>query len=155
MDLAQSDRQDQVCVQKLVAEAEGNRKTLRMAAASVRFAGLARESRVRDRANRLLLAATTGDPVTPLSPELNELFSRIEDLYSVRVETAYSVLLRLSPEFGLLDTRLGQMPSTADEDSRWNELLEGLALLVGPDADADDPLLRSAAGTTYPVYIWQ
>ena len=37
------------------------------------------------------------------------------------------------------------MPSPADEDSRWNELLEGLALLVGPDADADDPLLRSAA----------
>jgi len=147
MDFAQSDREDDACARDLLEAAAGRQKVLRAAATSVRFAGMAGESRVRDRANRLLLAASTGTSVEPLSPELDTLFSRIEELYSVSVEDAYSQLAKLRPQLRLLEAQFGQRSTRTENEKNalWSELLAGLAPLIGPDADVSDPLLRSVS----------
>ena len=95
--LADSDRSDDECVRQLAAAVGKDRRMLSRAAAVVRFDGRAKESRVADRANRLLLAASSGEPVVLAPPEFDELMDRIDQFGSVELEEAYAELVQLRP----------------------------------------------------------
>jgi hypothetical protein len=144
--LARSNSDDDECVRLLREAATAHTHDLEVAAEEVLdFVGP--ESRVSDRANRLLVAAWSGQPVEP-SPLGDEVFRRIEALYSTPVEAAYPTLVELQPHLEELNRRFA--PRLIDEDAKdsvWDELRAALAPPIGPDAGADvtDPLLRTKA----------
>jgi hypothetical protein len=145
-ELARDNPDDGDCIRLLLNAVGSRKRDLSRAAAVERFDGLAKESRVRDRANRLLLAAHSGKPVVPLSRDLDDLFTRIEVLYSVRVEDAFPTLVELQPELRRLERQFN--PRTFGEDQSeaiWDELIEALAPIIGPKAEIEvtDPLLRT------------
>jgi hypothetical protein len=76
-----------------------------------------------DRANRLLLAAFNGEPVQPLPPEQDELFTRVDELMSVPVEEAWPTLVALQPGLADLETTFAPRRSVSDEerDLLWEE----------------------------------
>jgi hypothetical protein len=145
--LATSDSDDDVCVRQL-REAVGRDPDDLKAALEGLLDFVGPESRVSDRAHRLLVAASSRLPVVPLSPEQDELFTRIESLYSTRVEVAYPTLVELQPRLEELETRFAPRDIAEDDkESVWGDLWAALAPLIGPDAGADvrDPLLRTKA----------
>jgi hypothetical protein len=153
--LAASDRSDDECVRQLVTAVGKDRNMLSRAAAVVRFGGRARESRVADRANRLLLAAFSGEQVVLAPPEFDELMNRIDQFGSVEFDEAYAELVQLRPELRTVEEQFSSRftdqpfdPELLDDDQwheQWSELEEALKPVVGPEADEDvgDPLLRS------------
>jgi hypothetical protein len=144
--LAISNSDDDDCVRLLRGAAARNSDDLEVAAeGALDFVGP--ESRVSDRAHRLLVAAWSGQPVAP-SPLGDEVFERIEALYSTPVEIAYPTLVELQPRLDELNRQFA--PRTIAEnakDSVWDELRAALAPLIGPEAEANvkDPLLRTKA----------
>ena len=155
--LAKENPLDDKCVGELVAAAGPRKRDLRKASAVVRFGGAAKESKTAERANRLLVSAWTGQPVAPVSPELDDLLSRIDDLYTRPVEEAFPGLVALRPELGDLEPRFeGRALGQIDQDALWDELLASLDPIIGPDADSSvtDPLLRSlSAHSIARVYL--
>ncbi len=145
--LAISDSDDDHCVRQLREAAARDPHDLKAALDGLlEFVGP--ESRVSDRAHRLLVAASSGQPVAQLSPEQDELFTRIEALYSTRVELAYPALVELQPGLQGLDQRFAPRAISDDEkDASWDELRAALAPLIGPEAGSEvtDPLLRTKA----------
>lgn len=108
-DLAISNSDDDDCVRLLREAAVQNSGDLEFAAEEVLdFVGP--ESRASDRAHRLLVAAWSGQPVTP-SPLGDEVFSRIEDLYSTSVELAYPTLVALQPRLEELNQQFAPRSS--------------------------------------------
>ena len=147
--LASSNSDDDDCVRLLREAAARHSDDLEAAAERVLdFVGP--ESRVSDRAYRLLVAAWSGQPVAP-SPQSDEVFTRIEALYSTPVELAYPRLVELQPRLEELNRQFAPRVIADDEkDSVWDELWAALAPLIGPEADTDvtDPLLRPRLHTT-------
>jgi hypothetical protein len=142
LDLATEDQTDDQAVRTLVDAAGRWHRDLSKAAAFVRFAGDAKIYRRSDRANRLLLAAFNGEPVEPLPPELDEWFARIDEIRLVPVEVSFPTLVALQPALGELEARFSpRTVDDADREALWNELIDSIKPIVGPDAAADDPLL--------------
>jgi hypothetical protein len=144
--LATENPRDDECVSELLAAAGRRHRDLRKAAADVRFGGAAKESRQSERANRLLLAAWSGQPVATVSPELDDLLTRIDDLYSVPVEVAFASLTELRPGLADLQGQFeGKARGAVDQEAAWDELFAALEPMLGPEADSSvsDPLLRS------------
>jgi len=81
--LAAAGREDQGAVIELRAAARGRRQRMEQAAAVVRFRLPVAESRVADRANRLLRAAAEGAPVEPLSTAQDAWFRELESFADV------------------------------------------------------------------------
>jgi hypothetical protein len=144
-ELVTNDRPDEDAVQRLLQAAGRHPGDLKKAAAQVRFGGHAKFDRRVDRANRLLLAAFNGEPVQPLPPEQDELFTRVDELMSVPVEEAWPTLVALQPGLADLETTFAPRRSVSDEerDLLWEELVGALKPVVGGDARSDDPLVRS------------
>jgi hypothetical protein len=143
-ELVTNDRPNEDAVRRLLQAAGRHRGDLKKAAAQVRFGGHAKFDRRVDRANRLLLAAFTGEPVRPIPPEQDEFFTRVDDLMSVPVEEAWPTLVRLQPGLADLETRFAPRPVRESErDPLWDELIGALEPVVGHDAQSDDPLVRS------------
>jgi hypothetical protein len=143
--LAQDNPNDEECIRLLVEESGSDREALGNAAAEILDRGGA-ESRTLDRAYRLLISASSGDPVASLAPETDELFGRIEALYAMTVDQAYPTLVGLQPKLGDLESQF--TPRSIDEvskDAVWDELLAALDPVIGPQADLDvtDPLVRT------------
>ena len=73
----------------------------------------------------------------------------MDELYSVPVEEAFSILTSLSPHLIALQQEWSarSMDDPDQSDAVWDELLASLAPVVGPDASAEvnDPLLRTTA----------
>ncbi len=144
VDLAKGDRTDAECVRTLVDAAGRKQRDLSKAAAVVRFGGAAKVDRISDRANRLLLAAFSGEPVQPVPPEQDRWFARVDQIRSIPVEEAYPLLVKLQPALGDLEDRFH--PRAMDErerDELWNQLIDAITPLVGPDAISHDPLVLS------------
>jgi hypothetical protein len=144
-ELVTNHRPDEDAVHRLVQTARRHRGDLKKAAAQVRFGGHAKFDRRVDRANRLLLAAFNGEPVQPLPPERDELFTRVDELMSVPVEDAWPTLVALQPGLADLETTFAPRRSVSDaeRDPLWGELIGALEPMVGRDAGSDDPLVRS------------
>lgn len=104
-----------------------------------RYLLLVAQSRSRDgenliayTANQLLAAAATDQPVVLATVEQKGLFDRIADL-------TFAKLVELQPA-------LADIPGRTEEESRLDALRRvkpALTPLVGPAADAEDPLVRS------------
>ena len=143
--LAKNEPDDDTCVRTLLSAAGSKPHNLSRAAASVRFNGQASMSRNANRANRLLLAAHSGSPVEPLPRDLDELFTRVEALYAVRVEDAFPTLVDLQPDLRKLEQQFSRRNIGEEvKNAVWDELLGALAPVIGPEANPDvtDPLLR-------------
>jgi hypothetical protein len=142
--LAHSQPDDDECVRALRKAAGSKARNLSKAAASVRFAGQARESRIADRANRLLLAAYRGQSVRQLTEEEANWFDRIDEVMAVRVEDAYPHLAEMQPKLRELEeTFAPRSVDPGDKDALWDELIAALSPVVGPNALDDDSFLRS------------
>jgi hypothetical protein len=144
--LAQSQPDDGECVRALLKAAGSKPRNLSKAAASVRFAGQARESRIADRANRLLIAAFRGEPVRLLTDEEANWFDRIDEVMAVRVEDAFPHLVELQPKLRELEDEFApRTVDPGDKDALWDELIAKLSPVVGPEALDEDSFLRSDA----------
>lgn len=143
-ELADSDTSDDECVQRLRAAASQHRKPLQRASALIRLTGFAKEYRIAERAGRLLDSAASGEPVRPLSAQLDHWFSEMEELESLPIDLSYERLRELQPELGELELRLARSSNhNGNADELWDELLTKLDRLLGPGAANADPLLRS------------
>jgi hypothetical protein len=143
-ELATREPDDDECVRALLRAAGSKTRNLSKAAASVRFAGQARESRIADRANRLLLAAFSGEAVRQLTPEQDQWFERLDEVMSVPVEVAFPRLAELQPKLRELEEDFAPRPvDPNEEEALWDDLIAKLSPVVGPDAVDGDPFLRS------------
>ena len=143
--LAEENPYDEDCVRILLEASGSDGAVLRSAAAETLDRGSA-ESRTLDRAYRLLVAASTGDPVAPPTPETDQLFGRIESLYATTVELAYPTLVQLQPKLRDLEAQFAARPiGEAEREAVWAELLAALDPVIGPKADLNmtDPLVRT------------
>jgi hypothetical protein len=90
--------------------------------AALKLLGSRRDEFLSDRAFRLLYAVTHRLPVEPMPGEWQELFRREERLGKLPLATAYAELVEMEPR--LIDAEFAPM-------------------LVGPNAEHSDPLVRS------------
>ena len=142
--LAQNQPDDDECVRALLTAAGSKTRNLSKAAASVRFAGQARESRTADRANRLLMAAFRGEPVRQLTEEEVNWFDRIDEVMAVPVEDAFPHLVEMQPKLRELEEEFPpRLVDPGDKDALWDDLIAKLSPLVGPEALNEDSFLRS------------
>jgi hypothetical protein len=138
--LAHSQPDDDECVHALRKAAGSKTRNLSKAAASVRFAGQARESRIADRANRHLMAAYRDEPVRQLREEEANWFDRIDEVMAVRVEDAFPHLVEMQPKLRELEGKFApRSVDPGDKDALWHELIAELAPVVGPEAVIKNP----------------
>lgn len=148
LDLARNNPDDEQCVRQLIEAAGRDHENLGRAWASLldEVEGVP-ESRTAERAIRLLQAASTGQPVVSISPEADDLLTRIQRLMSVRVEEAYPELVELMPDLRGLEHQFAPRTLTdSDKDAVWAELIRALDPMIGPKATEPgpaDPLLRT------------
>jgi hypothetical protein len=149
LDLAESNPRDPSAVGQLRKKAGRHHKDLRRAAAQIRMYGLHHENRIDHVANKNLLAAATGGAFEPLAEEREEWFSTLEQFDQRPESESFGQLVALQPqieEFEQTVVRaapdLWHSPSDSD-DAIVGFVMDGLSPLVGPDAESDDPIIRT------------
>lgn len=153
---AATGRDDPVAVAALRAAAGRHRMDLRRAAARVRMSGWATEGPIAYLANQLLLAAATDRPVRAVTPELDDWFQRIRQLDRGTVGEVFARLAAMQPLLANVERdviaeseALGATSTDSRDSAAAAEIRTyirtALGSLVGPGADADEPLLRSNA----------
>jgi hypothetical protein len=153
--LAEEGRSDIEAVDELRREAGRHRRALHRAAALVRFQGSYQEDRVADRANRLLLAAANGTAVQPVGADEEAWFARIEAFGRLPVQNAFALLVAVQPALATFEADIRRRCEAGrerdgtlaadEEDDVLRDVWDGVAVLVGPWAEATDRLLRSWA----------
>ena len=120
------------------------------------MSGWATEGWIAYLANQLLLAAATGQPVKAITPELNDWFQRVTELDRGTIAEVFARLAAMQPLLVSVERVIvaeSQAARTSSSGARSSaavaEIREHIRIalrpLVGPDADVDDPLLRSNA----------
>jgi hypothetical protein len=153
--LALQGREDDAAVQLVRDKAGRHRKDLRWAAATVRARDWITEDRTTDRANQLLLAAVEDRSVEPITDDQEAWFTQVAGLSDGWSEAAFARLVALQPKLADVDRSITQAwreVQDADLQGRersrargavWRQIGEALDPLVGPNAHAADPLVRS------------
>jgi hypothetical protein len=149
LSLARADPNDPQAIGQLRTLAGRHEKDLRRAAAQIRMGGFHHENRVHHVANTNLLAAATEGTFEPLTAEEDKWFSRFEDLERMSGAESFEQLagrqpgLRAFEQAGLKAAPI-LWPSPLDSDDALIDfVVDGLDRLVGPDAESEDPLIRT------------
>jgi hypothetical protein len=108
-------------------------------------------SYLRDRALRLLQAASSGDQVLPMPAEYAQQFTRERELGHLPMGQAYEELSRLVPGLTDLERRvkswekpdLNSAPGQLFRIARQKDIRNEAARLLGPATGGSDPVLRS------------
>jgi hypothetical protein len=125
---------------------------LRVAALSFRQENRDRESRVADRARRLLEAAASKEPVAPVSDEAEEMLRQFDQLGDLDRAGRFALLAEREPRLAelkaeVLSGRYGKFPEGYDGQDMWAQLghvEQRMYELVGSRAmHPADALLRS------------
>jgi hypothetical protein len=132
----------------------GNQKDWKRAAALILADGHDREHREYVRAARLLRAAADDGPPVTASSEDEALFQAVERLEALPVASAFAVLAAEAPALRELEQQVITSSSTparqgSTADDRVDEILDDLAQVVGPQAPAGSPLIRSQTAFGY------
>jgi len=147
--LAEEGREDAGAVKELKDAASWRPKELRRAAATFREDGWNVEDITCNRANRLLLAAATGEPVPTLTETEKEWFRTLEVLQHLPVDAAFSRLVVMEPDLALLSHEVETAAEQRDpddegyEDRTWNLIWDRCNVLVGLESQSTQPLIRT------------
>ena len=147
--LAHADPNDSSAIGQLRTLAGLHEKDLRRAAAQVRMGGFHHDHRAYLVANKNLLAAAAGGTFEPLTDEQDEWFSLIENLEGTAESDAFEQLVTLQPDLREFEqTVLRAAPelwsSPQDSDDAIVDLVvDGLVRLVGPDAESEEPVIKT------------
>jgi cold shock CspA family protein len=123
------------------------------AEATLRYVKRAQETTpgyMSDRGVRVLEAAMRGEPPAPIPPEHVGLFERERELGWSPLASGFDQLATAAPELPALVQALGQIDHKSPERLSLHARLD---LLVGPQSESADPLLRSALARQL-VYRW-
>ena len=153
--LASRHHEAEEAVQLLREKAGRHRNDLRLAATRTRSRDWITEDRTTNRANELLLAALENRPVEPNSAEQEAWFARVDALSEGIDDDAFARLVALQPKLADVDRSITHAWREFDQanlqgDERvagwvavWGKIAQALKPLVGPGAEAADPLVRS------------
>jgi hypothetical protein len=147
--LAMSDPNGPNAIGQLRTLAGHHEKDLRRAAAQVRMGGFHHEVRVHYVANKNLLAAAIGGVFEPLTDEQDRWFSLLEDLDRMPESESFEKLMMRQPllrefEQSVLRAVPDLWPSPQDSDDAIIAfVLDGLDRLVGPEAESQDPVIKT------------
>lgn len=149
--LAADGREDQAAVDQLATLARGNSTKLLQAAAVVRAFGHGNEDLITYRANELLQAAAGGRPVRRVTADQQEWFDQLDRLLADPPESAYDRVRQMQPDLARVEAAMREAatdPEVPEVGSpAWHAVREQvdreLDPLVGPNATAGDPLLRT------------
>lgn len=152
-EFAAAGRDDPAAVAELHRAAGRRRKNLRHAAASARMNGRAKEFPRKYLTNQLLLAAATGRPVAPITAELADWFRQVREL-NEDWDSSFARLVAMRPLLAevqrILDSETEAArakPTEAERDAALDAVRDrarmALPVLVGAEADVEEPLLRS------------
>jgi hypothetical protein len=107
------------------------------------------ENRAHHVANKSLLGAVTGGVFEPLTDEQDKWFSRLEHLDRMPEAESFEQLARLQPDLrefkeAVLRVAPDLWPSPLDsDDTIVSYVVDGLDRLVGPDAESEDPVVKT------------
>jgi len=154
-DLAERGRDDQDVVQQLRAAAGRHHRLLTRALALQKLGshGGLSDSRIWDRAERLLEAAAANQPIRAVSVEQEAWFRQVDALEAGGWDAAFQRLVVRVPGLAVVErevrARVDENKSNGVEfpidDDWWGVICDQLDELVGPKADLLDPILRSSA----------
>jgi hypothetical protein len=165
--LGDAGREDARAVAALVALAGDSKRTLENAERFSRQGARHCEDPKFNRANRLLVAAMSGRPVEPPSPDTKRTFKLIKAFHALAPAQGWELLVSHEPALAELEaeTRRGTFaPAMPASDERLSpvlrsirrekilagsELGDRLSELVGPLAPATDPLVKSRAAFAF------
>jgi hypothetical protein len=159
LDLGSDDEwTDAVGVAELVRRADLHRDALRVAEINSRNGRTYLDLEIENRAQRLLEAAVSGEPVKPVSAEDRQRFEVIWALAELPVEEKWDTLVRAVPALRTLvdgirsATGHGQLSK-----EELDRVMETVASLVGPRSGTSDMLLGSVYVRTLALnYVfWQ
>jgi hypothetical protein len=173
MELATTEREDEGAVAELVALTGRHRHDAEVAALDLCTENKCHESRTYNRANRLLRAATTSEPMAQTTAADLATIEAVEDLNEMPPDVMSETLVAKEPRLAEIEAMvrsgglgarmsLDVMKLTTDErrsfGQEWLErdgkLRSELRPLVGPEAEVDDLALRSyAAKSNVKEYI--
>lgn len=111
------------------------------------------DSRIWDRAERLLVAAATNEPIRAVSAEQEAWFREVDALEAGGWEAAFQRLVPRVPGLDVMEqevrARVDANKSNSVEfpigDDWWGQIYNRLEMVVGPRADLSEPILRSDA----------
>ena len=98
---------------------------------------------VADRARRLLTAAVTDTPPTPVAPTMAGLYARERELGHLPLAAAVARLTELQPQLDELFSRASESGQLGHASIRDVKLSSAAHELVGPRSTHPDPLVRS------------
>ena len=162
--LADAGREDAEAITELKELAGRHDHDLRVAVASFRQDGRDRESRLADRARRLLEAAASGEPIRPAGEDAEYRFRQLEEWHAVDQPARFRQLAAIEPRLARLEgeARSGRygLPGPdplhmSPDDPR--HIGRELNHLLGPDgAHKDHPLLGTAfVASDTARYLWE
>ncbi len=144
LELGEAGREDKAAVEELIRLAYGRAGSLRRAAAAIRSNGWHHEYRGADCANRLLLAAATGGPISEVPPEQERVFAWTDRLRADSPEQGFAMLAEREPRLlAVRDAIVTQAREQADTERVWDLLIEALQPMLGPQSESGDALLRT------------
>jgi hypothetical protein len=108
-------------------------------ASTLSLLGQGRDSYAKDRAFRLLSAATTGGPVKPMPPESADLFTRERELGHLPLRDAFARLKSLEPALAELEREIAAGRLTPARGHGFSMV----EIPLGRTVAHDEPLLRS------------
>ena len=149
---AREDKCDSEALRRLRTAAQGRRRLLLSAAADFRTDGKAKDYRVHNRANALLLAAARGESVEPLTPEQERWFDEVTAFQELPVAERYERIQRLQPELVSVERKaleiaadLGDLDDLNNRARFESLIIKELRPLVGVRAKDAKGILRSQA----------
>lgn len=143
-ELVESGRDDDDGVRTLRELAGHRRDDLLDAAASVRQSGLTDEVREINRANAMLLAASSGDPLRSLTPEDERWFATVDQLALTAVDVAFAQLAKLEPALVDLETSVRRSPKGWSITTIHKEVSK----LAGAKAQSPRRLIRTTTAAS-------
>jgi hypothetical protein len=149
---AREDKCDSEAVRRLRMAARGRRGSLLSAAADFRTDGKAKDYRVHNRANALLLAAARDESVEPLTQEQERWFDEVTAFQELPVAEKYERIRRLQPELAFVERKalkiaadLGNLDDVNNRARFASQIIKELLPLVGVEAKDAEGILRSQA----------
>ena len=146
-ELARAGREDEAAVAELLELARGRRRTLADATQLLRINGEHLEIRRRNRAVRLLTAATTGQPIKPEPADVSARLDLLEGLASLPPRLAFETLAVREPRLLALHDKLHRLARPRPRRLRLHPLappFRGHPPRPGRAARSRPPRLRSA-----------
>jgi hypothetical protein len=150
MSLVRTDCSDDEIRDVIINAAHGEASVIREALTHVEDMRREPKSYVTDRAFRVFTAAAEGGPVVPVDSANAELFERERRLEKLPEDTAIAELCELNPRLKRYCENMLRGNGKRYEKAGLRQLIsierdmeQEFELLVGPEADVADPLLRS------------